>query len=206
MKCYLFIYLFICSLSGCNNIKKTNNLDNVMSDLDVEKVKNSIEKSDSNALDSLKKGIGFYKYDAFKNYNFLEAEPYEFIETNSEMKSTEVMIYNKGNYNYIVLVVGDRLVDEVDHDWENLKKTIVDIKSYPKAQQLCWYLYKQISNDSIDIRGFGIGKSTDRLKDIDEYFDCEVYDKYKVFDVDYKKGEIREIHLKDTSFCCTDGY
>lgn len=195
-------YLLTCLLISCNVKGKCSKV--VDSDKFLEKVAKKQEivgspiKRDSMTVDSLQKGIKFYNYHAFKNYQFIETEPYEFIATTSKMKSAELILYHKDNYNYIVLVVGDRLVDEVDYDWEKLEKEITDIVRYPKDLALCWYPMRKIKENIFDTKGFGIGKI------YKEDNNRTVYSKEKLFVADYDKGIIEEIKDNNPTFECNN--
>ena len=204
MKVYLFGYLLIYLLANCHNTGyQTKSFDTNESLKKAVKKQYPIEstvKNDSSKFDSLKIGMKFHNYNAFKDYELIEKEPYEFMATTSDIKSTELMIYHKNNYNYVVLVVADGLVDKVDYDWEKLEKEVKDIIIYASHLELCWYLRRELGNNVFDTNGFGIGKK------YQEQGERTIYLKEKLFIVDYDEGKINELKDSNPTFECTDGH
>ncbi|PID67482.1 MAG: hypothetical protein CR968_06475 [Flavobacteriia bacterium] len=204
MKKYLFIGLFIYLFIGCNNIVKIKSPKNKYHHNEVlDSVQVNKSKVDTNTLDTLKIGDTFYKYDAFIGYHLEETEPYEFIELNEKRHSTQIMVYSKSNTLYILLISAEDIVENHDYNWEVLNKKIEDIVSFDARYDICWYLY----DGNHPPRGrFGVGEKTNQTKTINNNFDCDIYKKYKVFDVDYLRGRIIEIDKKASAFYCSDGY
>ncbi len=204
----LFIYVFIYLFSGCDQlktVKKYNEEDikNHETTILKDSLKLSQKNIDSNTIDSIKIGAKFYEYDAFKNYKFIEAEPYEFIELNDNDNSSQIMIYRKSNNYYAILVSAEDNIEKLDSGWKKSKKTIVDVVSFDVNFELCWYIY---DGNYPPLGRFGIGTEINKTFEIDEYTNCKIYKKYKVFDVDYKKGKIEEVNKEASTFCCSDGY
>ncbi len=193
--------------SSCVNTKpntaKTRDLDEVTSEQDnyFESTK-PIDEVKNEKIDSLKIGVTFYRYDAFESYDFIETEPYEFISVNSEMKSSQLMVFKKREKFYIILVTASDRVDKFDYDWEKLEKKIEDIIVYSSEFSLCWYVRSSTVNQdgSIDTEGFAIGKLIRELEEGTEYWT------EKRFVVDYQNSKIHKINDDNRTFLCTDGY
>ncbi|MFC5046167.1 hypothetical protein ACFSTE_04635 [Aquimarina hainanensis] len=206
---YLFICLFIYLFVGCSELKNTNKhskQEKTISETTIvtpDSLNIIKSKADSKTVDTLQIGSTFFKYDAFVGYKYITSEPYEFIELNNEKNSTQIMIYLNSNKYYAILVSAEDNVEKYDSDWEKISKTVVDIVSYQSKYELCWYLY---DGNTPPAGRFGIGIKTNETSKLNEYSNCQLYKKYKVFDVDYKKGKIKEVNTNDFTFCCSDGY
>ncbi len=198
-----FIFLFLLVKCANKNVaEKEKPL------LDIISVTDSINTTqskidDSNTIDSLNIGTIFYNNDAFKNYKFIETEPYEFVELNDTGLASQIMIYLKSNNYYAILVSAETNIEKSDSGWKKSKKTIVDLISFDINFELCWYIY---DGNFPPLGRFGIGTEINKTLEINEYSNCEIYKKYKVFDVDYEKGKFEEVNKKDAIFCCSDGY
>ncbi len=208
MKNYLFISLFI----GCKNTSNVDSVQEINSSKTQIKqaenyslqVKDSLKvqsgKSDSNTIDSLKIGATFYNYKAFKGYRFIETEPYEFISVKSDMRSTQLMAYQKKDSKYLVLVTASGMVESVDYNWQIIEKKIEDIVVFSNKLEICWHItrYNKQTN-SYDTQGIGIGKQIKELKG------SIVYSKEKILITDYENGKIKAINDSANTFMCTDG-
>lgn len=198
---YILFSLIVCSggttyheLVNCDSSEVNEETDHLAS-----KCRDS--KNDSNTLDSLTLGSTFYRNDAFINYTFLEAEPYEFISFNSEKKSTQLMVFLKEKTKYLVLITASGLVDKVDYNWEKLEKEVNYIISFPEELDICWYVTEIDEADkTISSDGIGIGQF------IEESENGTLFRKEKLLMVDYKNGSVQEVVTDSETFLCTDGH
>lgn len=86
--------------------------------LRISKRQNSAKKSiinDSNTIDSLFIGAKFHKFDAFKGYKYVDKEKSEFIETNSDFHSSQLIVVENEDKKFLCLISGNDLIDNHDY-------------------------------------------------------------------------------------------
>lgn len=146
------LILIILVLFSCKEVIKENKLNitqsnsgNVTeSETHGDKAKlidNNLIISDIKTIDSLFVGAEFYHLDAFKHYKFIEMEPYEELLTDNDNNMYHIMIYEKFETKYTLLVVLEENIGEgeLSSIWKKTKKRVVDIIDYPKTNEICWH-------------------------------------------------------------------
>ncbi len=194
----ILIILFNCktNTNKDRNIKKSN--------LILDSIRINKKTNKDSKIDSLNIGVQFYKYSSFKNYRFIEAEPYEMIAVDKNINSTQIVIYKRDKLFYIVLLVAEGLVDNFDYDWEKINKRIADIKTCDSSYNFCWY--PNVKDDSGGFGGlgkFGVGNKKIVSKNLDEY---EMFFDAKIWVADYLNGKIKDYKLDKNEFNCVDDY
>lgn len=156
--------------------------------------------NDSNTIDSLFIGAKFHKFDAFKGYKYVDKEKSEFIETNSDFHSSQLIVLENEDKKFLCLISGDDLMDKHFY-WENMESTINDIYEFDKNLYVCWYPNDKGTSPTGTV---AIGVNTKKMLKTN-ITDFETISPCTLIQVDYKKGKII-IKKENTTIYCSDGY
>lgn len=143
MRTIAFIFFFcIISCKEKISFKKDYNSIKVKDSIVYKqtKKKESLKIKNSIVLDSIYKGAIFYEINSFKDFQYIDIDPYEdFLIDNGNMYN--IIVYQNNNIDYAILSVLEENIGMGEHsfEWKNTKKTIIDFLKYPKKYKRCWY-------------------------------------------------------------------
>lgn len=154
MKNIILIFYFTFIIFSCKGNQKESkeNIKSNENDIEYLKSKPLSKKLDNNlkSIDSIYIGVEFYKLNDFKNYQFVEMEPYEEFLTDDKNNMYHIMVYKKNQVKYALLVILEKNINEGELSplWKKTKKRVLDMIKYPEANETCWY-YSYSRNEDV---------------------------------------------------------
>ncbi len=133
-----FLCVFSCKETHNNNAFAISNL---IINQTIEEEKDTLKIVNNVILDSIYVGASFYKINSLKNFQFIGIDPYEDFLIDNDNNMYNVIIYQKNNIEYAILVLLEENIGmgELSPEWKKTKKTILDYIKYPKGYKKCWY-------------------------------------------------------------------